>query len=441
MSEFPKMHPAKMGIMGLQHMFAMFGATVLVPLITGLSVQVTLIGVGVGTLIFHFFAKGKVPAFLGSSFAFMAGIQLITNPNDGLFAGTGLAQADKLAYATGAILVSGLLYLVLAGVVKLVGTEKFMKAVPVIVTAPTVMLIGLMLAPWAIQQASTQLPLAIVTLVIIIAALAWGKGMIKVIPILLGLVGAYIVALIMHFGFDITATNRAGTEIVPLLDFARIQGENIVGLPSFMAPRFDLMAILIMAPFALATIAEHIGDMVALSSITGKDYTKEPGLVRTLIGDGLATTFSGAIGGPASTTYGENVGVVALTKVYNPRVVQVAAVFATVLAFSPMFAAVIYTIPEAIIGGASFMLYGMIAAVGIRNMVDAKVDMGKSKNLVIVAVMLVIGLGMRFAPVGTLTFVIGEVTVDMGRMGLAIAVIVGVILNAILPNEKDNQKA
>ncbi|MCL2575463.1 MAG: uracil-xanthine permease [Defluviitaleaceae bacterium] len=435
-----KTHPAKMGLMGLQHMFAMFGATVLVPLITGLSVQVTLIGVGVGTLIFHFFAKGKVPAFLGSSFAFMAGIQLITNPTDGLFAGQGLTQPETLAYATGAILVSGLLYLVLAGVVKLVGVEKFMKAVPIIVTAPTVMLIGLMLAPWAIQQSATQMPLAIITLVIIIAATAWGKGMIKIIPILLGLAGGYVVALIMHFGFDITATTRAGAEVA-LFDFTRITGESIVGLPPFMAPRFDIMSILIMAPFALATIAEHIGDMVALSSITGKDYTKDPGLVRTLIGDGLATTFSGAIGGPASTTYGENVGVVALTKVFNPRVVQIAAIFATVLAFSPLFAAVIYTIPEAIIGGASFTLYGMIAAVGIRNMVDAKIDMGKSKNLIIVAVMLVIGLGMRFAPAGTLSFNIGDIAIDMGRMGLAIAVVVGVVLNAILPNEKDDKKA
>ncbi|MCL2397539.1 MAG: uracil-xanthine permease [Defluviitaleaceae bacterium] len=437
-----KMGPFKMGVMGLQHMFAMFGATVLVPLITGLSVQVTLIGVGIGTLIFHFFAKGKVPAFLGSSFAFMAGIQLITNPYHGLFAGTDMAQAEKLAYATGAILVSGLLYLVLAVVVKIVGTEKFMKAVPVVVTAPTVILIGLMLAPWAIQQASTQLPLAVITLAIIIAALAWGKGMIKIIPILLGLIGAYAVALIMHFAFGIEATNRAGTVVVPLIDFARLSGESAVGLPPFMAPQFSLMAILIMAPFALATIAEHIGDMVALSSITGKDYTKDPGLVRTLIGDGLATTFSGAIGGPASTTYGENVGVVALTKVFNPRVVQIAAIFAATLAFSPLFAAVIYTIPEAIIGGASFMLYGMIAAVGIRNMVDAKVDMGKSKNLIIVAVMLVIGLGMRFAtPAGILSFNIGDVTISMDRMGLAIAVIVGIILNAVLPNETEKKEA
>jgi len=437
MSEHAKTHPAKMGLMGLQHMFAMFGATVLVPLITGLSVQVTLIGVGVGTLIFHFFAKGKVPAFLGSSFAFMAGIQLITNPEHGLFAGQDLSQAYMLSYATGAILISGLLYLVLAGVVKVVGVERFMKAVPIIVTAPTVMLIGLMLAPWAIQQASTHLPLAFITLAIVIIAASWGKGMIKIIPILLGLAGAYLIALILHFGFDATVTNRAGTEILPMLNFDAVSNASIVGLPPFMAPRFDIMAILIMAPFALATIAEHLGDMVALSSITGKNFTKDPGLVRTLIGDGIATTFSGAIGGPASTTYGENVGVVALTKVFNPRVVQIAAIFATILAFSPMFAAIIYSIPEAIIGGASFMLYGMIAAVGIRNMVDAKVDMGKSKNLIIVAVMLVIGLGMRFAPAGLLTISVGDVTVDMQRMGLAIAVVVGVLLNWILPNEKD----
>lgn len=437
-----KMNPLKMGVMGLQHMFAMFGATVLVPLITGLSVQVTLIGVGIGTLIFHFFAKGKVPAFLGSSFAFMAGIQLITNPEHGLFAGQGLDQAYMLSYATGAILISGLLYLVLAGVVKIVGVEKFMKAVPVVVTAPTVILIGLMLAPWAISQASTHMPLALITLAIIIIASVWGKGMVKIIPILLGLAGAYIIALILHFGFDATVTNRAGTVILPMFDFTAIAEAGAVGLPPFMAPRFSIMAILIMAPFALATIAEHIGDMVALSSITGKDFTKDPGLVRTLVGDGLATTFSGAVGGPASTTYGENVGVVALTKVFNPRVVQIGAIFAAILAFSPMFAALIYSIPEAIIGGASFMLYGMIAAVGIRNMVDAKIDMGNSKNLIIVAVMLVIGLGMRFVtPAGLLSFDVGNVTLSMDRMGLAIAVVVGIILNAILPDENKKKES
>ena len=426
------MKPFKLGVMGLQHMFAMFGATVLVPLITGLSVQITLLGVGVGTLIFHFFAKGKVPAFLGSSFAFMAGIQLITNPVHGLFAGSGLEQNEKLAYATGAILVCGLLYLVLAGIVRLVGSERFMRIMPTIVTAPTVMLIGLMLAPHAITQSATMLPLAAITLAIVVAVNVWGKGMMKIIPILLGLVGAYLVAVIM---------NAAGITLAdgsPILNFDGVRDSHVVGMLPFMAPRFDLFAILIMIPFALATVAEHIGDIVALSSITGKNFVKDPGLARTLIGDGLATTFSGAIGGPASTTYGENVGVIALTKVHNPRVVQVAAIFASVLAFSPMFAAIIHTIPEAIIGGASFMLYGMIAAVGVRNLVDEKIDMSKSKNLIIIAVMLVVGLGMRFTA-ADISFYIGDTNIPLGRMGLAIAVILGVILNLILPDENKKE--
>lgn len=432
------MNPLRMGLMGLQHMFAMFGATVLVPILTGLSVQVTLIGVGVGTLLFHFFAKGKIPAFLGSSFAIMAGIRLITDQQNGLFthlATEGMTRQEflplVLPYATGAILVTGFLYLLMAFVVKLVGVKKFMTYMPTVVTAPTVILIGIMLAPWAIEQAASNLLLAIVTLVIVIVAATWGKGMVKIMPILLGLVGAYIIAIILHYA---GMTNANGSDII---NFARAGANtSVVGLPPFFLPKFDLLAILVMLPFALATVAEHVGDMVALSSITGEDYLEDPGLTRTLIGDGVASIFSGAIGGPGSTTYGENVGVVALTKVFNPRVVQLAAVFAVVLGFSPLVANVIYSIPEAIIGGASFMLYGMIAAVGIRNLVDHQVDLSKSKNLIIVAVMLVTGLGMRFAPATLLTFTIGDITVPTGRLGLAIAVVLGVVLNIILPGDK-----
>ena len=444
----------KMVLFGLQHMFAMFGATILVPLLSGLSVQVTLVGVGVGTLIFHLFAKGRVPAFLGSSFAFLVGIRLITDPTAGIFPAavegdyvrilgemygmysgqlvTATAFRDAtLAYATGGILVSGFMYVVFAGLIKLMGVKRFMKFVPPVVTAPTVILIGIMLAPHAINQSSQNILLAAVTLGIIIVASSWGKGMIKIIPLLLGIGGAYIFALVLNtMGF----TNPNGSAIIDFAAATERVGTSLVGLPPFMLPRFNIVAILIMLPFALATIAEHIGDMVALSSITGEDFVEKPGLTRTLLGDGVASMFSGFIGGPASTTYGENVGVIALTRIFNPKVVQIAAVFAIALAFSPLFAAVIYSIPDAIVGGASFMLYGMIAAVGIRNLVESRVDIARTKNLTIIAVMLVTGLGLRFG--NPITFAIGSTNVPVDRLGIAIAVIVGVVLNIILPDKE-----
>jgi len=414
-------------------MFAMFGATILVPLLSGLSVQVTLIAVGIGTLIFHFCAKGRVPAFLGSSFAFLVGIQMITDPEAGVFAGTAMSQADKLAYATGGIMVSGLAYLFFAGLVKVVGVKRFMQFLPPVVTAPTVILIGIMLAPFAISQSANNLILALITLGIVVVASSWGKGMVKIVPILLGIGGAYIIALIMH---NVGMTNPDGSAII---DFTGAAGASVVGLPPFMMPRFNIVAILIMVPFALATIAEHVGDMVALSSITGENFVEEPGLARTLLGDGVASIFSGLIGGPASTTYGENVGVVALTRIFNPRVVQLAAVYATVLGFSPLIAALIYSVPTAIIGGASFMLYGMIAAVGVRNLVESRVDMSKTKNLTIVAIMLVTGLGLRFVN-PRIIISIGSTDLPIDRLGIAIAVVLGVILNIILPEVLPSEK-
>ena len=410
-------------IMGFQHLFAMFGATILVPLLTGLSVQVTLVAVGIGTIIFHLFSKGKVPVFLGSSFAFMVGVNLITDPNSGIFAEPFADRAYALPYATGAILVAGGMYFVLALVVKLVGAEKFMKVLPTVVTAPIVILIGVMLAPFAINQSANNIPLALITLVIIIVFAVFGKGFPKIIPILLGIVGAYLVALLFHFVFGLT--NADGSPIL-VFDGA---GTDIVGVPPFMWPRFNLIAILVMLPFSLATISEHIADMVILKRISGNDYIKDPGLVRTLIGDGLATVVGGAIGGPATTTYSENVGVVTLTKIFDPRVVQLAAIYAVVLGFSPLFASLIYSIPTAIIGGASFILYGMIAAVGLRNLIDDKVDLGDMKNCVIVAVMLVIGLGLRFG--NDIFFSVGGTNIPLSRLGVAIAVVVGVFLNFV----------
>ncbi|MCL2202056.1 MAG: uracil-xanthine permease [Oscillospiraceae bacterium] len=421
-------------IMGLQHLFAMFGATILVPILTGLSVQVTLLAVGLGTLIFHLISgpKKAPPVFLGSSFAFMVGIRLITDPYAGPFAGRGMAQPEMLAYATGGIMVAGVLYLVLALVIKLVGVKAFMKYLPTIVTAPTVILIGVMLAPFAINQSAGNMFLAIITIAIIIAFSVWGKGMSKIIPILLGIAGAYVVALIMHFAFGMT--NPDGSAI---LNFGRA-GTDIVGLPPFMWPRFDLISILIMLPFALATIAEHIGDMVILSRISGRDYINDPGLVRTLCGDGVATIVGGGIGGPATTTYSENVGVVTITKVFDPRVLQLAGIYAVLLGFSPLFASLIYSIPDAIIGGASFILYGMIASVGIRNLVDEKINLADMKNCIIISVMLVIGLGLRFG--NPITVAIGTTNLPLDRLGVAIAVVVGIILNIILPADKSLAK-
>jgi len=443
-----KLGVAKTTVLGLQHMFAMFGATILVPILSGLSVQVTLFATGIGTLLFHLVSKSKVPAFLGSSFAFLVGIRLITDDNTGVFAGSALTQQERLAYATGGILIAGIVYLLFALLVKVVGVKRFMKFTPPIVTAPTVILIGIMLAPFAISQSSENLLLAVTTLVIVIVASSWGKGMIKIIPILLGIGGAYILAVILHNFTSFTnadgsaiidfvaALNRVGRPSVAYQTMSDVSlAGYYVGTPPFMWPRFGLVPILIMIPFSFATIAEHIGDMVALSNILEEDLTEDPGLHRTLMGDGIASVFAGIFGGPANTTYGENVGVVVLTKVTNPRVVQLAAVFATLLAFSPLIAAVIYSIPTAIIGGASFMLYGMIAAVGIRNLVESRVDMGSTKNLTVIAVMLVTGLGLRFGPV--IEFAIGNVNVPVDRLGIAIAVILGVFLNVIIPDKKE----
>jgi len=414
--------------MGLQHLFAMFGATILVPLLTGLSVQVTLVAVGIGTLLFHIISgpKKAPPVFLGSSFAFMVGIRLITNPEVGVFAGYDMTQAEKLAYATGGIMVAGFIYLLLAALIKLVGVKKFMEFLPTVVTAPTVILIGVMLAPFAITESNNNLFLAILTLVIIIVFAVWGKGMSKIIPILIGILGAYTVALVMHFGLGMTNPN--GTDILVF----GTAGTGLVGLPPFMAPRFSVITILVMLPFALATIAEHIGDMVILKRLSGNDYINDPGLVRTLTGDGVATIIGGAIGGPATTTYSENVGVVSLTKIFDPRVLQIAAIYAVLLGFSPLFASFIYSIPSAIIGGASFILYGMIAAVGIRNLVDDQINLGDMKNCIIVAVMLVVGLGLRFGPV--ISFSVMGTNIPVDRLGVAIAVILGIILNLILPS-------
>ena len=418
----------RMLILGLQHLFAMFGATVLVPILVQgyglpLSIQTTLLMAGLGTLLFHVCTKFKVPAFLGSSFAYLGGFSTVAS----MPAYEGLDPELKLAYALGGIVIAGLLYLVLALLFKVLGAKTVMRYFPPIVTGPMIIMIGLNLAGSAINNAQTCWWLALVAMGIIVVANIWGKGMVKIIPILLGVAGSYIVALVAN-ACGATALNSAG-EMVPLLDFSGVSAASLVGLQKFIIAKFDVSAILVMAPIAIAAMMEHIGDISAISSTTGNNFIADPGLHRTLVGDGLATALAGMFGGPANTTYGENTGVLALSKVYDPRVIRLAAVYAIILSFSPKFDALVNSIPSAIVGGVSFILYGMISAVGVRNIVENQVDLTKSRNLIIAAVMFVSGLG--FNSVGGITFTVGGAAVTLS--GLAIAALCGVILNAILP--------
>ena len=422
----------KMLVLGMQHLFAMFGATVLVPILVNsyglpLSIQTTLLMAGLGTLFFHLMTKFKVPAFLGSSFAFLGGYAAVAALDSGKYAT--MSAAEKLQYAGGGIVVAGLLYVVLALIVKFVGVKKVMRFLPPIVTGPIVILIGLNLAPSAVSNASTCWWLALVAMVVIVVANIWGKGMIRIVPILLGVVISYFIALIANaFG----ATNASGA---PLIDFSAVAGSKIIGLQPMFTNfkgtifKFDITSILVMAPIAIASMMEHIGDISAISATVGENFIEDPGLNRTLIGDGLATSISAMFGGPANTTYGENTGVLVLSKVYDPRVIRLAAIYAIVLSFSPAFAALINSMPAAIIGGISFILYGMISAIGVRNIVENRVDFSNSRNLIIGATILVCGLGFT----NGITFTIGSAHITL--TSLAIASIVGITLNAILPGK------
>ena len=420
----------RMLLLGLQHLFAMFGATVLVPILVSgyglpLSIQTTLLFAGIGTLLFHVCTKFKVPAFLGSSFAFLGGFEAVAQLDAGKFAA--MTGEEKLPYALGGVVVAGLLYLVLALLFKLVGAKKVMRFFPPNVTGPIIILIGLNLSGTAINNASTCWWLALVAIAIIIVANIWGKGMVKIIPILLGVVGSYVVALIATLcGAQLPDANGV---MQPLINFAEVHSAGIVGLQKFVIAKFDITSILVMAPIAIAAMMEHIGDISAISSTTGKNFIEDPGLHRTLLGDGLATAMAGMFGGPANTTYGENTGVLALSRVYDPRVIRLAALYAIILSFSPKFDALVNSIPTAIVGGVSFVLYGMISAVGVRNVVENKVDLTKSRNLIIAAVIFVSGLG--FSSTGGITFTVGSA--DITLTGLAIAALAGVILNAVLP--------
>lgn len=398
----------KMLLLGIQHVFAMFGATVLVPALTGLSASVALLCAGIGTLIFHLVTKGKVPTFLGSSFAFIAAINLVSGSHGG-----------DLAYATGGIICAGAVYLLFALIVYFVGADRFLKLFPPVVTGTTVVIIGLMLAPNAISNITTPIGatpvlvnwvVAAMTILIIILVTLSAKGFFKLVPILIGIVGGYLIAL--AFGIvDTTALSEAAW-------FA---------LPPVFLPKFDLSSILAIAPIAIVTCVEHIADISASSAVVGKDFIKDPGLHRTLLGDGLATMVAGAIGGPSNTTYSENTGVLAATKNYNPRTLEIAAVFAIILSFLGKLGALLQTMPGPVMGGVSVVLYGMIAAVGLRTLVENKVDFTRSRNLLIAAVMLVLGLGGA-----TISF---SETVSIN--GYALAAVLGIILNLILPARID----
>ena len=414
----------KMLVLGLQHMFAMFGATVLVPLITGLDISTTLLMAGLGTLLFHLFTKFQVPAFLGSSFAFLGGYAAVAPMLE-----DGNANKEMLPYACLGVAAAGLLYLVLAAVIKIVGIKKVMKLFPPVVTGPIIIAIGLGLAPSAINNCATNWTLAIITLALVIVVNVFAKGMLKIVPILVSIVGSYVLAMVIGNGFGVG--NFA-------IDFSQVKEAAWIGFPiewsstvfgGVRDTSLAISAIVAIMPIALATMMEHIGDMSAISATCGKNFIANPGLHRSLMGDGLATTMSALFGGPANTTYGENTGVLALSKVYDPRVVRIAAYFAIAFSFCPKFAAIIYSVPSSIVGGISFVLYGMISAVGVRNVVEAQVDFSKSRNTIVAAVILVLALGLT----GGATFAIGGISVTI--TGLAMAAIAGILLNVILPGQ------
>ena len=410
-------------VLGLQHMFAMFGSTVLVPLLTGLDVSATLLFAGIGTLIFHLVTKGKVPAFLGSSFAFLGGYAAIAPMLE-----DGRSNVEMIPYACFGVACAGLVYLIMAGLIKLFSAKKIMKFFPPIVTGPIIIAIGLTLSKSAIDSCSSNWIVALVAILVVIICNIFGKGMIKIIPILIGVIASYVVGII------------AGE-----VNFAAVKDASWVGLPivkdmtilGLFDDNFDastlVTSIITIVPIALATIVEHIGDISAISSTTGKNYIKEPGLHRTLMGDGIATIVASLFGAPANTTYGENTGVLNLSKVYDPFVVRLAAVFAIFFSFCPKFAAVIQAMPTATVGGISLILYGMISAVGVRNVVENKVDFAKSRNVIIAALILVLSIGINYSTAGAISFSISDVNISLS--GLAVGALVGIILNAILPDK------
>ena len=412
-------------ILGLQHLFAMFGATVLVPALTGLNVSTTLLFAGLGTLLFHLITGRKVPAFLGSSFAFLGGYAAIAP-----MLADGSANTEMLPYACFGVVVAGLVYLVLAGFFKAFGAGKVMRYFPPIVTGPIIICIGLSLAGSAINNCRTNWLIALVAILVVVICNIWGRGMVQIVPILLGVVASYLFALIVN---PAARANVAAAVASAKWFGIPVIWENTVF--SIFSKDYDagllLTSVITIAPIALAAIVEHIGDMCAISSTVGKNFVADPGLHRTLVGDGLATAVAALFGAPANTTYGENTGVLALSKVYDPKVVRLAALFAIILSFCPKFAALIVAMPAATMGGVSLVLYGMISAVGVRNVVENQVDFTKSRNVLIAAMILGLAVGVSYN--GAIVIPLGKVTINMS--GLAVAALVGIFMNAILPGK------
>ena len=416
----------KQFILGVQHLFAMFGATVLVPALTGLDVANALLFAGIGTLLFHLITGRKIPAFLGSSFAFIGGYNAIRTLADGSVDDT------LLPYACFGVACAGLVYLVVSLLFKVFGAKKVMRYFPPIVTGPIIICIGMTLAGSAVNNCETNWLIALVAILIVVVCNIWGKGMIKIIPILLGVVGSYIFAMIVdpasraYLVQKVSEADWIGLPIVWEKTAFSVFGHNFDG-------SMLVTAIVTIMPISLATLMEHVGDICAISSTVGKNFVNEPGLHRTLLGDGLATTVASLFGAPANTTYGENTGVLALSKVYDPKVVRLAAVFAIVLSFCPKFSALIVAMPAATMGGVSLVLYGMISAVGVRNVVENQVDFTKSRNVLIAAMIMGLAIGVSYSAAGSISFNIGSITVSLS--GLAVAALVGIVMNAILPGK------
>ena len=424
----------KMFILGAQHMFAMFGATVLVPALTGLSVSATLLFAGLGTLLFHFLTKWKVPAFLGSSFAFVGGYQAVAPMLAGED-GSLTSNTELLPYACFGVALAGLLYVVLSALFKVFGTKAVMRYFPPIVTGPIIICIGLTLSSTAITNCRANWAIALIAIAIVVVCNIWGRGMVKIIPILLGVVGSYAAAALCQ---------AAGMEVMDPAKVQALMDAPWIGLPFrfedtlfglFSRPNVDsgmlLTSAVTIMPLALATMVEHIGGICAISSTCKRNFIQDPGLHRTLLGDGLATSLAALFGAPANTTYGENTGVLALSRVYDPRVIRIAAGLAILLSFSPKFAALVSAMPTATMGGVSMVLYGMIAAVGIRNIVENQVDFTNSRNVIIAAIIMVLAIGVNYS--GAVVFDLGPVEVSLS--GMAVAAIAGIALNAILPGK------
>ena len=414
----------KMLVLGIQHMFAMFGATVLVPILTGIDIATTLLFAGLGTLLFHLLTKRKVPAFLGSSFAFIGGYNAIT----GFDSSSGVpVNSDLLVYACFGVACAGLMYVILSALFKAFGVKKVMKFFPPIVTGPIIICIGLILSSSAISNCNANWLVAVSAIVIVICFNIWGKGMTKIIPILLGVIGSYIISMIVDPASRVAVAEKVAA--AKWVGLPIVWENSVFHLFSMDVDTGMLLsALFTIVPLSLATMVEHIGDVCAISSTVGKNFVADPGLHRTLLGDGLATTLASLFGAPANTTYGENTGVLALSKVYDPRVIRIAACFAIIFSFCPKFAALITAMPTATIGGISLILYGMISAVGVRNVVENKVDFTNSRNVIVAALILVLAIGINYS-VGSIQ--IGIVSLS----GLAVASLVGIAVNAILPGK------